>query len=195
VVTLAPPPKISKKISFKRISPTKTKVSWTAVTESVAPLTSNQFRISSNGGKSWTKWRSASTTEFVTTKWRRGQVFQVEFRSNNVMGVSNVVSKRYTVAAYAPPKPSAVTSVSLVQTTPNLVTASWIPAVSEYESQGFFTRTSINNGKWSAWKKTPGLNTSQTLKVNPGDKVRFQVKEQNFSGFSPEKISRLTVAN
>lgn len=195
VVTLAPPPKISKKITFKRISPTKTKVSWVAVTESVAPLTRNQFRISSNGGKSWTKWRSTSTTEFVTTKWRRGQVFQVEFRSHNIMGVSNVVSKRYTVAAYAPPKPAAVTGVSLVQTTPNLVTASWIPAVSEYESQGFFTRTSINNGKWSAWKKTPALNTSQTLKVNPGDKIRFQVKEQNFSGFSPAKTGRLTVPN
>jgi hypothetical protein len=194
VVTLAPPPKISKSVSIKRISPTKTKVRWTAITESVAPSTSNQFRISSNGGKSWTKWRAASTTEFVTTKWRRGQVFQVEFRSHNVMGVSNVVSKRYTVAAYAPPKPAAVTSVSLVQTSPNLVTASWIPAVSDYESQGFFTRSSINNGKWSAWKKTPGLNTSQTLNVKPGDKVRFQVKEQNYSGFSPAVIGRVTVS-
>jgi hypothetical protein len=110
------------------------------------------------------------------------------------MGVSNVVKKRYVVAAYAPPKPAAVTSVSLVQTSPNLVTASWIPAVSEYESQGFFTRSSINNGKWSAWKKTPGLNTSQTLNVKPGDKVRFQVKEQNYSGFSPAVIGRVTVS-
>jgi hypothetical protein len=187
VVTLAPPPKISKSVSFKRISPTKTKVSWTAVTESVAPLTSNQFRISSNDGKSWTKWRAASTTEFVTTKWRRGQVFQVEFRSNNVMGVSNVVNKRYVVAAYSPPKPLAVSGITLTKLSESQVNISWIPAASEYESEGFYVRTMINGKKWSAWKPITAKQIQTSVAAKAGDKVRVQVKEKNFSGFSPVK--------
>lgn len=187
VVTLAPPPKISKSVSFKRISPTKTKVSWTAVTESVAPLTSNQFRISSNGGKSWTKWRAASTTEFVTTKWRRGQVFQVEFRSNNVMGVSNVVKKRYVVAAYSPPKPLAVSGITLTKLSESQVNISWIPAASEYESEGFYVRTTINGKKWSAWTPTTSKQAQTSVAAKAGDKVRVQIREKNFSGFSPIK--------
>lgn len=187
VVTLAPPPKISNSVSFKRISPTKTKVSWTAVTESVAPLTSNQFRISSNGGKSWTKWRAASTTEFVTTKWRRGQVFQVEFRSNNVMGVSNVVKKRYVVAAYSPPKPLAVSGVTLAKLSESQVNISWIPAASEYESESFYVRTMINGKKWSAWAPTTSKQAQTFVAAKAGDKVRVQIREKNFSGFSPTK--------
>lgn len=187
VVTLAPPPKISNIVSFKRISPTKTKVSWTAVTESVAPLTSNQFRISSNGGKSWTKWRAASTTEFVTTKWRRGQVFQVEFRSNNVMGVSNVVKKRYVVAAYSPPKPLAVSGITLAKLSESQVNISWIPAASEYESEGFYVRTMINGKKWSAWAPTTSKQAQTFVAAKAGDKVRVQIREKNFSGFSPTK--------
>lgn len=187
VVTLAPPPKISNSVSFKRISPTKTKVSWTAVTESVAPLTSNQFRISSNGGKSWTKWRAASTTEFVTTKWRRGQVFQVEFRSNNVMGVSNVVKKRYVVAAYSPPKPLAVSGITLAKLSEGQVNISWIPAATEYESEGFYVRTMINGKKWSAWTPTTSKQAQTSVTAKAGDKVRVQIREKNFSGFSPTK--------
>jgi hypothetical protein len=187
VVTLAPPPKISSKISFKRTSPIKTKVAWNVVTADVAPATDYSFRISSNGARTWTKWRKAASSEFVTSKWRRGQVYYVEFRSSNVMGKSNVVRKKYVVAGYAPPKPLAVSGIALAKSSESQVNISWIPAASEYESEGFYVRTMINGKKWSAWIPTTSKQAQTSVAAKAGDKVRVQVKEKNFGGFSPVK--------
>ena len=193
VVTLAPPPQISSKVSFKRVSPTKTKVAWNVTTADVAPAADYSFRISSNGARTWTKWRNSASSEFVTSKWRRGQVYYVEFRSSNVMGKSNVVRKKYVVAGYAPPKPQAVSGITFARTAENLVNVSWTPAVSEYESEGFYIRTSINGKKWSAWMPTATKQAQASVAAKVGDKVRVQVKEKNFSGFSPVASRTLVV--
>ena len=192
VVTLAAPPMVLSKVSFKRVSPTKTKVAWTVRAADVAPASNYQFRISSDRTRTWTQWKKAARSEFVTAKWRPGQVYYVEFRSSSVVGTSNVIRKKYVVSSYAPPKPLAVSAINFVQATPDSVSASWVGAVSEYESEGFFVRTSINGKKWTAWTKTDGKQAHTSIKVIAGDKVRVQVKEKNFSGYSPIVTGRFT---
>ena len=192
VVTLAAPPTVLSKVSFKRVSPTKTKVAWNVRAADVAPATNYEFRISSDRTRTWTKWSKASRSEFVTAKWRRGQIYYVELKSSSVVGTSNVIRKKYVVSGYAPPKPLAVSAISFIQATPETLNASWTGAISEYESEGFYVRTSINGNKWTAWKKTDGKQAQTSIKVIAGDKVRLQVKEKNFSGFSPIVTGRFT---
>lgn len=193
-VTLAMPPKLSSKVSIKRTSPIKTKVSWLADSAVVSPVTKNEFRISADGKKSWSKWTVAKKTEFTTSKWRRGQTYYVEFRSSNSIGVSNVVQKKIVVPRYAPPKPEVVTNVTMVASGVNKVTATWTPAPSDYESLGFFTRISVNGGKWTPWVKTPNLEKSRVIETKPGDRIRIQIYEKNFSGSSPTAIGRFTAS-
>jgi hypothetical protein len=192
VVTLAPPPMVLSKISFKRISPTKTKVAWKVISSEVAPASKNQFRISSDRTRTWTTWSNASRSELITSKWRPGQVYYVEFRSSNVVGTSNVIRKKYVVSSYAPPKPLAVSAIDFVQVSPDSISATWTGAVSEFESEGFYVRTSINSKKWSPWTKTTSKRAHTAIKVAVGDKVRVQVKEKNLSGLSPVVTGRYT---
>jgi hypothetical protein len=192
VVTIASPPKVLSKVLFKRISPTKTKVSWDVRASEIAPALKYQFRISSDHTRTWTKWSKAARSEFVTAKWRPGQVYYVELQSSNVVGTSNTIRKKYVVSSYAPPKPLAVSAINFVQATPETVSASWTGAVSEYESEGFYVRTSINGKKWTAWTKTDAKQAQTSIKVLVGDKVRVQVKEKNFSGDSPVTTGRYT---
>jgi len=194
VVTLALPPKLSSKVLIKSISPTKTKVFWTADTAEFAPITVNQFRISEDGKKTWTEWRNAKNTKFVTARWKRGKTYYAEFRSQNAIGDSNVVQKKLVVPKYAPTKPEAVVNLALVSSAPNLVTASWTRAPSDFESLGFYTRISINGGAWTTWEKTPNLETSRVIQTNPGDKIRIIVFEKNDAGSSPRVIARYTAS-
>jgi len=192
VVILASPPKISSKILLKRISPIKTSVSWEVIAPEYAPASRYQFRISGDRTQSWSEWRNAAQSKFVTSKWRHGQTYYVEFRSFNVVGPSNVIQKKFVVPSYAPPKPLAVSEISFATVSPNLISARWIGAVSDYESDGFYVRTSINSKKWSPWTKTSAKKAYTAIKVVTGDKVRVQVKEKNFSGFSPVITGRYT---
>jgi hypothetical protein len=192
VVTLAPAPIVSSKVSFKRVSPTKTKVTWNVIASDVAPVSKNQFRISGDRTRTWSKWTNSANPEFVTSKWRRGQVYYVEFRGSNVMGTSNIIRKKYVVSRYAPPKPAAVSVITFAQVSPISISATWTGAVSDYESEGFYVRTSINGKKWSAWSATTSKKAQAAIKVAIGDRVRVQVKEKNFSGFSPVITGRYT---
>ena len=194
LVTLALPPKLLSKVSIKSISPNKAKVLWTAETTDFAPVTRNQFRISEDGKKTWTEWRDAKNTKFVTSRWKRGKTYFAEFRSQNAIGDSNVVQKKLVVPKYAPTKPEAVMNLSLVSSAPNLVTASWTRAPSDFESLGFYTRISINGGAWTAWEKTPNLETTRVIQTNPGDKIRIIVLEKNDAGSSPRVIDRYTAS-
>jgi hypothetical protein len=194
LVTLALPPKLSSNVTIKRTSPIKTKISWAAESKLVSPITSNQFRISADGKKTWSKWSKTKNTEFVTSKWRRGQTYYVEFRSYNSIGMSNVVQKKIVVPRYLPPKPMAVTSVTLVASGKDKVTATWTPVPSDYESLGFYTRVSINGGNWTTWKKTPNLDTSRVISTKPGDQIRIQILEKNYSGSSPTAAGRFTAS-
>jgi len=194
VVTLAPAPIVSNKVSFKRISPTKTKVAWNVIASEVAPVSKNQFRISGDHTRTWSKWTNSANPEFVTSKWRRGQVYYIEFRSSNLIGTSNIMRKKYVVSGYAPPKPAAVSAITFAKVSPDLITATWVGAISDYESEGFYVRTSINGKKWSAWSATTSKKAQAAIKVAIGDRVRVQVKEKNFSGFSPATIGRFTVS-
>ncbi len=193
IVTVAAPPKIANKISFKRISPTRTKISWAPAAFPVAPVTSNKYRVSSNKGRTWSTWKSAKAPEFTTSKWRKGQVFYVEVQSANMMGKSNVVLKKYVVGGYAPPKPEPVTEVMFTKTGNRETTVSWLRAPSDYESLGFWYRTSINKKKWSEWKPTAGLKPSVALKTYGGYKIRIEIKERNISGDSPVVTGRYVV--
>ena len=194
LVTLALPPKLSNKVTIKRTSPIKTKISWLAESKVISPITSNQFRISADGKKTWSEWRISKKTEFTTSKWRRGQTYYVEFRSSNSIGVSNVVQKKIVVPRYSPPKPEAVTNVTVVASGTNKVTATWIPVPSDYESLGFYTRVSINGGTWTTWKKTPNLDTSRVIETKPGDRIRIQILEKNYAGSSPTAVGRFTAS-
>jgi hypothetical protein len=93
---------------------------------------------------------------------------------------------------YSPPKPEAVVGLAISQSKSNSVTATWRAKGGDYESLGFFTRTSINGGKFSAWTKTKNLDSSQVINTKPGDKVRILVIEKNLSGSSPTAIARYT---
>ena len=190
LVTVALPPKLSNKVAIKSISPTKTKVVWTAEATDLAPTTKHQFRISQDGKKTWSMWRVARNTEFVTKQWILGKTYYVEFRSHNSIGVSKTVLKKLVVPRYSPTKPEAVTDLTLVSSGPNQVTASWSRVPSDYESLGFYTRVSINENKWSSWKKTSNLASSQVIDANPRDKIRIQVVEKNDAGLSPRASGR-----
>ena len=193
VVTVAAPPKIANKISFKRISPTRTKISWAPAAYPVAPVTSNKFRVSGNKGKTWSTWKSMKTPEFTTSKWRKGQVYYVEVSSANMMGESNTVLKKYVVGGYAPPKPDPVSEITFTKTGNRATTISWLRAPSDYESLGFSYRISINGKKFSAWKTTPNLQPSLVLKTYGGYKIRIEIKERNISGDSPVVTGRYVV--
>jgi len=104
------------------------------------------------------------------------------------------VQKKLVVPKYAPTKPEAVMNLSLVSSAPNLVTASWTRAPSDFESLGFYTRISINGGAWTAWEKTPNLETTRVIQTNPGDKIRIIVLEKNDAGSSPRVIDRYTAS-
>jgi hypothetical protein len=191
-VTIASPPKILNKVSFTRISPIKTKVSWEARTAGITPVTSNEFRISLDGKKTWTKWTRATNTVLITSRWRLGKTYYVELRGRNQIGESKVVQKRYVVLPYSPPRPEAVTGFTFTQSKPNAATASWSAKGGDYESLGFFTRVSINGGKWTAWTKTKNLDSFQVINTKPGDKVRILVVEKNLTGSSPTAVGRYT---
>jgi hypothetical protein len=193
VVTVAAPPKIANKISFKRISPTRTKISWAPAAYPVAPVTSNKFRVSGNKGKTWSTWKSMKTPVFTTSKWRKGQVYYVEVSSANMMGASNTVLKKYVVGGYAPPKPDPVSEITFTKTGNRATTISWLRAPSDYESSGFSYRISINGKKFSAWKTTPNLQPSLVLKTYGGYKIRIEIKERNISGDSPVVTGRYVV--
>lgn len=190
LVTVALPPKLSNKVAIKSVSPTKTKVVWMAESTDLAPTTKHQFRISQDGKKTWSKWRVAKNTEFLTKQWILGKTYYVEFRSHNSIGVSKTVLKRLVVPRYSPTKPEAVTDLTLVSSGPNQITASWSRAPSDYESLGFYTRVSINGSKWTYWKKTSNLSSSQVIDSKSGDKIRIQVVEKNDAGLSPRAIGR-----
>jgi hypothetical protein len=192
ILTIASPPKILSKVAFTRISPIKTKVTWEARTSTIAPVTSNEFRISSDGKKTWSKWARASNSDLVISKWKLGKTYYIELRSSNRIGRSDVVQKKYVVLPYSPPKPEAVVELVISQSKPNSVTATWSAKGGDYESLGFRTRISINGDKWSAWTKTKNLVSYRVINTKPGDKVRIQVIEINLSGSSPTAIARYT---
>ena len=108
--------------------------------------------------------------------------------------MSNVVQKKIVVPRYLPPKPTAVTGVTLVASGKDKVTATWSPVPSDYESLGFYTRVSINGGNWTTWKKTPNLETSRVISTKPGDQIRIQILEKNYSGSSPTAAGRFTAS-
>jgi len=193
VITVASPPKIANKISFKRISPIRTKISWAPAVFSVAPVTSNKFRVSGDNGRTWSTWNSSQVPEFTTSKWRKGQVYYVEVLSTNMMGKSNIVRKKYVVGGYSPPKPDPVSEITFTKTGNRETTISWLRAPSEYESLGFSYRTSINNKKFSEWKTTPNLQSTLALKTYGGYKIRIEIKERNISGDSPVVTGRYIV--
>jgi hypothetical protein len=193
VITVARPPKIANKISFKRVSPTRTKISWAPAAFPVAPVTSNKFRVSGDRGKTWSAWKSAKSPAFTTSKWRKGQVYYVEVSSANMMGSSNTVLKKYVVGRYAPPKPDPVSEITFTKTGNRATTISWLRAPSDYESLGFSYRISINGKKFSAWKTTPNLQPSLVLKTYGGYKIRIEIKERNISGDSPVVTGRYVV--
>ena len=193
VITVASPPKIANKISFKRISPIRTKISWAPAVFSVAPVTSNKFRVSGDNGRTWSTWNSSQVPEFTTSKWRKGQVYYVEVLSTNMMGKSNIVRKKYVVGGYSPPKPDPVSEITFTKTGNRETTISWLRAPSEYESLGFSYRTSINNKKFSEWKTTPNLQPTLALKTYGGYKIRIEIKERNISGDSPVVTGRYIV--
>ncbi len=194
IITLAKLPTISGGVLVRRISPTRTLVTWQVNTSKYAPTTSNQYRISQNNGRTWTPWISVIVPAFSTKKWFTGQSYLVEVKGSNIIGGSNVVRKKYVVKQYRPPIPGAVSQITFTQSTPNKLQISWTRGASVYVLEGYLTRVSINGGTWSAWQRTAKTNAYTKLAVKPGDNIKIQVVERNGTGKSTPVLARYLVS-
>ena len=192
VVAIGSLPQAVTKVGFIRTSSTDTKVSWVADAANPAPVTANYFRVSEDGGKSWGAWKAANKSSFFA-KWKLGKSYQVEVKSKNALGESTVTGANYKVKKFAPPKPSAVTTVNFKRLSKNRVTVSWKPAPTEYASTGYYYRVAKNGGKYGKWTKSSGMKTKVTLKKwKKNSTYKIQVRTRNITGYSPSVTSSFT---
>ena len=192
VVAIASLPKSVSEVGFIRSSSTKTKVSWVADSANPAPVTTNYYRVSKNGGKTWGAWKSTNKSSF-SAKWKRGATYQVEFKSKNALGESKVTTAKYKVKKFAPPKPAAVKAVNFKRLSKNRVTVSWKPAPTDYASSGYYYRVAKNGGKYGKWTKSSGMKTAVTLsKWKKKSTYKIQVRTRNITGYSPTVTTSYT---
>lgn len=192
VISIASSPRAVTQVGYVRTSRTKTKVSWLADAANPAPVTANQYRISTNGGKTWGAWRTTSSQSF-SAKWKLKRTYLVEIKSINALGESTVVRSKYKVKKFAPPKPAAVTAVNFKRLSKNRVTVSWKPAATEFASSGYYYRVAKNGGKYGKWTKSSRMKTAVTLsKWKKNQTYKIQVKTRNITGYSPTVTSSFT---
>ena len=192
VVSIASLPQAVTRVGFTRTSSTNTKVAWVADAANPAPVTANQYRISTNGGKTWGAWRTTSSQSF-SAKWKLKRTYLVEIKSINALGESTVVRSKYKVKKFAPPKPAAVTAVNFKRLSKNRVTVSWKPAATEFASSGYYYRVAKNGGKYGKWTKSSGMKTAVTLsKWKKNQTYKIQVKTRNITGYSPTVTTSYT---
>jgi hypothetical protein len=192
VVSIASSPQAVTQVGFLRTSSTKTKVSWVADATNPAPVTANQYRISTNGGSTWSAWRATSSQSF-SAKWRLKRTYLVEIKSINALGESTIVRSKYKVKKFAPPKPAAVTKINFKRLSKNRVTVSWTPAPTEFASSGYYYRVAKNGGKYGKWTKSSGMKTAVTLsKWKKNQTYKIQVKTRNITGYSPTVTTSYT---
>ena len=193
IVSIGSLPQAVTQIGFIRSSSTKTKVSWVADIANPAPITANSYRVSSNGGKTWSAWKQTKKQSF-TTEWTLGKTYDVQVKSTNAFGESTAVRSKYKVVKFAPPKPAAVTAINFKRLKKDRVTVSWNPAPTEYASTGYYYRVAINGGKYGKWTKSTGINTAVTLSNwKKNSTYKIQVKTRNITGYSPALTSSFTV--
>jgi hypothetical protein len=192
VVAIASLPSPATDLKFIRSSMTNTKVSWASDSSNPAPVTANYIRISSDDGKSWSNWKKTRKQSFSRT-WKKGKKYLVEVKSINALGESAVTRASYKVKKFAPPKPAAVTEVKFKQLSNDRVTVSWSPAVTEYETSGFYYRVAKDGAKYGKWTKSSAMKTAVTLNEwKKNSKYKIQVKVRNISGYSPAVTSTFT---
>jgi hypothetical protein len=192
VVSIGSLPQAATNVGFIRSSSAKTKISWVSDTANPAPVIANSYRVSNNGGKSWSAWKLTKKSSF-TAKWILGKSYQVEVKSKNALGESTVTTARYKVQKFAPPKPAAVTAVNFKPLSKNRVTVSWSPAATEYASTGYYYRVAKDGGKYGKWTKSSGMKTAVTLSQwKKNSTYKIQVRTRNITGYSPSVTSSFT---
>ena len=83
-------------VTYKRAARTKANISWTNPA-SVLPVLTQSYRVSTNGGKTWTKWKKTSrgAASATLTGMKKGKKYVVQVKAANELGESPVTSATF----------------------------------------------------------------------------------------------------
>ena len=97
-VVIANKPSAVTAITYKKVSRTKARISWTNPAE-VLPISTQYVRVSTNGGKTYGKWIKTSKASASATfkNWKKGRKYTLQVKVTNSLGESAVSTKRFTM--------------------------------------------------------------------------------------------------
>ena len=97
-VVIANKPSAVTAITYKKVSRTKARISWTNPAE-VLPISTQYVRVSTNGGKTYGKWIKTSKASASATfkNWKKGHKYTLQVKVTNSLGESAVSTKRFTM--------------------------------------------------------------------------------------------------
>ena len=168
-------------------------LSWKTPSNGGNPITSYQYRVSSDGGTTWSPdWGAipgsgANTTNYTVTGLTNGVEYTLEVRARNIEGVSRLVRTTATPLAVPDAPGSLRTTVGDRQVTLNWQTPS--PGGSAISSYQY--RVSRNGGtSWSPdWENIPGSGSStrsyKVTSLTNGRLYTFEVRAANAQGPGP----------
>ena len=95
ILVATKPAKITS-FKYRKASRTKAKLTW--ITRApILPVISQSYRISSNSGKTWSKWKNTPNAGAAVTikKMKKGKTYRVQIRTTNALGTSRVVTSKF----------------------------------------------------------------------------------------------------
>ena len=83
-------------VTYARAAKTKAKITWTNPA-SVLPVLTQSYRVSTNGGKTWSKWKKTSrgVSAVTLTGMKKGKKYVVQVKAANELGESPVTSSTF----------------------------------------------------------------------------------------------------
>ena len=83
-------------ITYKKAARSKAMISWTNPA-SVLPVLTQSYRVSTNGGKTWTKWKKTSrgVSTATLTGMKKGKKYVVQVKAANELGESPVTAATF----------------------------------------------------------------------------------------------------
>lgn len=97
LVTISEKPHPVNEITFIRRDAKRTVVGWSPSAEESIPLSYKAYRVSQDGGKTWTPWKRTvrDADYFVGISWKKGVTYTVQVRLRNALGYSAIVERTY----------------------------------------------------------------------------------------------------